>query len=51
MAYLDKLYQKDDILSKFHALEFLETYNRPSTLSITEYINEFEKSLNEIKNY
>ena len=51
MACLDKLYQKDDILSKFHTLEFFETYNRPSTLSITEYINEFEKCLNEIKNY
>ena len=51
MACLDKLYQKDDILSKFHTLEFFETYNRPSTLSITEYINEFENSLNKIKTY
>ena len=26
MACLDKLYKKDDTLSKFHALESFETY-------------------------
>ena len=36
MAHLDKLYEKGDTLSKFHALESIETYKQPSTLSITE---------------
>ena len=50
-ARLDKLYKKDDTLSKSHALESFETYKQPSTLSISECINEFEKSLPEVKNY
>ena len=51
MARLDKIYKKDDTLSKFHALEYFETYKRPSTLSIPEYINECEKRLHKVKNY
>ena len=51
MACLDKLYKKDDTLSKFHALESFETYKWPSTLSIPEYINEFEKRLHKVKNF
>ena len=51
MTRLDELYKKDDTLSKFHTLESFETYKRPSTLSIPEYINEFEKRLHNVKNY
>ena len=51
MARLDKLYKKDDTLSKFHALESFEKYKRPKALSIPEYINEFEKCLHKVKNY
>ena len=51
MTHLDKLYKKDDTLSKFHALDSFETYKRPSTLSIPEYINEFEKCLHKVKDY
>ena len=51
MPGLDKLYKKDDTLSKFNALESFRTYKQPSTLSIPEYINEFEKSLCKVKNY
>ena len=51
MARLDKLYKKDDTLSKFPAVESFETYKRPSTLSILEYIKEFEKRLHKVKNY
>ena len=51
MACLDKLYKKDDTLFKSHALESFETYKQPSTLSISECINEFEKSFPDVKNY
>ena len=51
MARLDKLYKKDDTLSKFHALESFETYKQPSTLSRSEYIIEFEKFLRKAKKY
>ena len=51
VTHLDKLYKEDDTLSKFHTLESFETYKRPSTLSIPEYINEFEKRLHNVKNY
>ena len=45
MAKLDKLYKKDDAISKFQAWETFETYKRPSKLPIPEYINEFENDL------
>ena len=51
MPCLDKLYKKDDTLVKFLAMESFETYKRPSTLSIPEYINEFNKCLHKVKNY
>ena len=51
MACLDKLYKKDDTLSKFHVLESFETYKRLSTLYIPEYTIEFEKPLHNVKNY
>ena len=51
MAHRDKLYKEDDTLSNFHALESFEIYKRTSTLSIPEYINEFEKPLHKVKNY
>ena len=51
MVHLDKLYKKDDTLSTFHALESFETYKQPSTRSILEYINEFEKCPHKVKNY
>ena len=49
MARLDKLYKKDDTLFKSHALESFETYKQPSTLSISECINEFEKASPRLK--
>ena len=45
MAKLDKLYKKDDAISKFQAWETFETYKRASQLPIPEYINEFENDL------
>ena len=51
MARLGKLYKKDVALSKFQALEAFEVYKRPSKLSISDYINEFEQCLNKVKTY
>ena len=45
MTKLDKLYKKDDAISKFQAWETFETYKRPSNLPIPEYITEFENNL------
>ena len=35
----------------FQALEAFEVYKRPSKLSISDYINEFEQCLNKVKTY
>ena len=40
---------KNDTLPKFQTLEALETYERPSNMSLIEYINEFEKHLHKGK--
>ena len=49
MAKLDKLYKKDDAISKFQSLATFETYKRPSKLSVPEYINQFQKRFNKVK--
>lgn len=50
-THLDKLYKKNDTLSKFHVLKSFKTYKQPSTLSIPEYTDKFEKHLHKVKNY
>ena len=40
---LDKFFKKDETLQKYQALEAFETYRRSPSLSIQEFLNEFEK--------
>ena len=40
---LDTLYLKDELAEKFGALEAFQTYSRPSSASIRDFIIEFEK--------
>ena len=51
LAWLEKLYKKDNTLLKFQALEAFETYKRARNTSIIEHINDFEKCLHKEKNY
>ena len=48
---LDTLYLKDELAEKFGALEAFQTYSRPSSASIRDFIIEFEKRHFKIKNY
>ena len=46
---LDKLYTKDVLSEKYAALEAFETYRRPATLSIRDFMTEFDKRYFKIK--
>ena len=48
---LDSLYLKDELAEKYNTLENFETYRRQPSTSIRDFINEFEKRHNKIKNY
>ena len=41
--HLDKLFKKDQTLQKYQAPEASETFRRPISSSIQEFLNEFEK--------
>ena len=51
LARLDKLYLKDETLTKYQALEDFESYKRPQNLPIVDYIIQFDKRYHKIKSY
>ena len=51
VAKLDKLYLKDKSQSTYEAYDNFEHFKRPSDMSISDYINEFERLLNKTKQY
>ena len=48
---LDKIYKKDELSQKFSCLEDFESYKRPESLSIRDYVVEFEKRHFKVKSY
>ena len=51
VAQLDKLYLKDKTLQKYQALEDFNSYRRPASTPINEFIIEFEKRHHKCKTY
>ena len=51
VAKLDKLYLKDKTQSAYEAYDNFEPFKRPSDMSISDYINEFERLLKKTKQY
>ena len=49
LARLDSLYLKDTTVEKYKALENFESYRRPPTTPINDFIHEFEKRHHKIK--
>ena len=49
--HLHKLFKKDETLQKYQALEAFETYRRPTSSSIQEFLYEFEKRYNKTKSF
>ena len=48
---LDKLYLKDKTQTAFETYEKFEKYRRPTEMTISDFINEFERLLNKTKQY
>ena len=48
---LNSLYKKDSTVTKYQALEALETFRRSCDMSIESFLVEFEKSLYKTKSY
>ena len=48
---LDKLFLNDKVQNAYIAYETLESFKKTSEMSITEYINEFERLHHKIKEY
>lgn len=48
---LNKIYKKDELTQKYNALEAFETYKRKPTLSIRDFLTEFEKRYHKTKSY
>lgn len=48
---LNKLYLKDRTQTAFETYEKFEKYRRPTEMSISDFINEFERLLNKTKQY
>ena len=48
---LDSIYLKDELSEKFRALEAFESYRRPSTLAIRDFLIEFENKHFKIKEF
>ena len=46
-----KIYKKDELSEKYNALESFETYKRPSSTSICDFLTEFDKRYNKTKSY
>ena len=51
LKQLDTLYIKDELSEKFKALETFETYRRPSSSSIRDFLIEFENKHFKIKEF
>ena len=48
---LDMLYLKDELSEKFSALEAFETYRRPQSMTIRDFLIEFEDKHFKVKEY
>ena len=48
---LDKLYLKDKTQTAFETYEKFEKYRRPTEMTVSDFINEFERLLNKTKQY
>ena len=48
---LDKIYLKDALAEKYNALENFESYRRPSSTSIREFLVEFDKRYFKVKSH
>ena len=48
---LDKLYKKDELTERYNAIEAFDSYRRPKSTSIKDFIIEFEKRLYKTKAY
>ena len=46
---LDTIFEKDKTLSKYEIYEAFESFKRPSGMSVSDYLNEFERRLNKTK--
>ena len=51
IVQLNELYLKDTVLSKFETLESFETFKRTSGMSLSTFLNEFDKRLHNTKTY
>ena len=51
MQRLDSIYLKDELSEKFRALEAFQSYRRPSTLAISDFLIEFENKHFKIKEF
>lgn len=51
ISKLNTLYLKDKTQSAYEAYDIFEKFRRPSDMSITEYINEFERLHSKTKHY
>ena len=48
---LNKIYKKDELTQKFNALEAFETYKRKPSLTIRDFLTEFEKRYHKTKSF
>lgn len=48
---LDKIYEKDKLTEKYNAIEKFETYRRPKSMSIRDFLVEFDKRLYKTQSY
>ena len=51
IEHLSTLFKKDSTITKYQALEALETFRRPASMSIQAFLNEFDKRLYKTKSY
>ena len=51
IVQLNELYLKETVLSKFETLESFETFKRTSGMSLSTFLNEFDKRLHNTKTY
>ena len=50
-ACLERLYLKDKTQTAYEAYDSFARFRRPDNMTISDYINEFERLLNKIKRY
>ena len=51
LTKLDTLYLKDELSDKFSILESYEIYKRPQTMSIRDFLHEFDARYHKVKEY